>query len=41
MSLDENMYKDPKTFNPLRYLPKSIGGNEEPPFTAAFGFGRR
>ncbi|KDQ28280.1 hypothetical protein PLEOSDRAFT_28452, partial [Pleurotus ostreatus PC15] len=41
ISLDENVYKNPTDFNPNRFLPKSVGGNGEPVFSAAFGFGRR
>ncbi|KAL0571956.1 hypothetical protein V5O48_010008 [Marasmius crinis-equi] len=41
MSLDENVYKNPHEFRPERFLPKSLGGDEEPYFTAAWGYGRR
>ncbi|KAJ8522782.1 hypothetical protein ONZ45_g656 [Pleurotus djamor] len=41
MSLDENVYLNPLEFKPERFMPRSLGGNEEPPFPAAFGFGRR
>ncbi|KAF4597797.1 hypothetical protein EYR40_008264 [Pleurotus pulmonarius] len=41
MSLDPNIYANPTAFNPARFLPKSAGGNAEPPFDAAFGYGRR
>ncbi|KAF7352074.1 O-methylsterigmatocystin oxidoreductase [Mycena venus] len=41
MSLDENVYSNPTSFNPQRYLPKPAG-NGEPNFTnVSFGFGRR
>lgn len=40
MSLDKE-YTDPTVFNPSRFMPKSDGGGGEPPFTPAFGFGRR
>jgi hypothetical protein len=41
MSLDERVYHDPRAFVPERYFPKSKGGNSEPFFHAAFGYGRR
>ncbi|KAF4598755.1 mannose-ethanolamine phosphotransferase gpi13 [Pleurotus pulmonarius] len=41
ISLDETVYRNPTEFNPSRFLPKSAGGNGEPVFSAAFGFGRR
>ncbi|KAF9259577.1 cytochrome P450 [Marasmius fiardii PR-910] len=41
MSLDENIYKNPHEFRPERFAPKSQGGNEEPYFTAGWGYGRR
>ncbi|KAG9224423.1 hypothetical protein CCMSSC00406_0009465 [Pleurotus cornucopiae] len=41
MSLDPNIYANPSVFNPTRFLPKLAGGNGEPPFDAAFGYGRR
>ncbi|KAF8912379.1 cytochrome P450 [Mucidula mucida] len=37
MGLNEHVYKDPKSFNPDRYIPKDEGGLGESPF----GFGRR
>jgi len=40
MSLDENVYSDPYTFSPARFLPKPEGKGE-PYFTPVFGFGRR
>lgn len=40
MTLDENIYKDPFTFDPTRFLPQPIGRNEPHP-GALFGFGRR
>ncbi|KAG6820576.1 hypothetical protein H0H93_014803 [Arthromyces matolae] len=40
MALDENVYTNPQTFNPSRYLP-SPEGNSEPYLNAQFGFGRR
>ncbi|KAF9458164.1 cytochrome P450 [Collybia nuda] len=40
ITLDENVYKDPFTFNPSRYLPKPEG-NGEPFPVGPFGFGRR
>ncbi|KAF9456730.1 cytochrome P450 [Collybia nuda] len=40
MSLNENIYSDPHTFNPSRYLPKPEGKAEPYP-VAHFGFGRR
>ncbi|KAL4256194.1 cytochrome P450 family protein [Pleurotus pulmonarius] len=41
MALDESTYAAPTQFNPDRFLPKSLGGNEEPHLGATFGFGRR
>ncbi|KAL4261415.1 cytochrome P450 family protein [Pleurotus pulmonarius] len=41
MNLDGDVYTRPTEFNPDRFLPKSEGGNEEPPPVATFGFGRR
>ncbi|KAL4257435.1 cytochrome P450 family protein [Pleurotus pulmonarius] len=41
MVLDDKVYVEPTRFNPGRFLPKSQGGNAEPPLGAAFGFGRR
>ncbi|KAJ8522786.1 hypothetical protein ONZ45_g662 [Pleurotus djamor] len=41
ISLDESTYLTPRKFNPDRFLPRSEGGDEEPPLSAAFGFGRR
>ncbi|KAK1231448.1 hypothetical protein PQX77_005428 [Marasmius sp. AFHP31] len=40
MSIDEDVYSDPKKFNPARFLPKPEGKGE-PPFTVGWGFGRR
>ncbi|KDR69992.1 hypothetical protein GALMADRAFT_282402 [Galerina marginata CBS 339.88] len=40
MRFDEGVYAEPRIFNPDRFLPKPHG-NAEPPFDAAFGFGRR
>ncbi|KAF7341518.1 Cytochrome P450 [Mycena venus] len=40
MSLDANIYSNPTTFCPERYLPKPAGF-AEPHFPAKFGFGRR
>jgi cytochrome P450 len=40
MAVDTDVYVNPDDFNPTRFLPKPVG-NEEPPLTAAFGFGRR
>jgi len=39
--MNEAVYHDPYSFNPYRYLPKSMGGQEEPRPSAQFGFGRR
>ncbi|KAJ8480992.1 hypothetical protein ONZ45_g15455 [Pleurotus djamor] len=41
MSLDENVYSNPSEFLPERFMARSLGGKEEPPLPAAFGFGRR
>ncbi|KAJ8520746.1 hypothetical protein ONZ45_g2483 [Pleurotus djamor] len=41
MSVNEALYANPELFNPMRFLPASMGGNNEPPFDDAFGFGRR
>jgi len=41
MSRDESIYKNPKLFNPDRFLPASQGGDEEPFLEGPFGFGRR
>ncbi|THU79819.1 cytochrome P450 [Dendrothele bispora CBS 962.96] len=41
MSLDERIYSDPDSFNPMRFMPKEKGGKEEPYFVAQWGFGRR
>ncbi|KAJ8518804.1 hypothetical protein ONZ45_g4167 [Pleurotus djamor] len=41
VSRNADVYENPEVFNPMRFLPKSQGGNEEPPFNAAFGYGRR
>jgi cytochrome P450 len=38
---DSDIYKDPFTFNPDRYLPLSEGGADEPIPAGHFGFGRR
>ncbi|KAF9458175.1 cytochrome P450 [Collybia nuda] len=40
ITLDENVYKDPFTFNPSRFLPKPEG-NGEPNPVGTFGYGRR
>ncbi|KAF9025348.1 cytochrome P450 [Hymenopellis radicata] len=40
MGLNERVYKDPKSFNPDRYIPKDEGGLGEP-VLSPFGFGRR
>ncbi len=40
MGLNEHVYKDPKSFNPDRYIPKDEGGLGEP-VLSPFGFGRR
>lgn len=40
MGWDEQIYKDAKTFDPDRFIPKSLGGREEP-YLSPFGFGRR
>lgn len=40
MTLDEAVYSDPFTFNPVRFLPKPEG-NGEPYPSGTFGFGRR
>lgn len=40
MTLDESFYKDPFSFDPIRFLPAPLGRGE--PYTSAqFGFGRR
>lgn len=41
MCYDEKIYKDPDTFNPMRFAPVSEGGNDEPLPIGPFGFGRR
>jgi cytochrome P450 len=41
MARDESVYADPTSFHPERFLPKSVGGSEEPYPTFSFGFGRR
>lgn len=41
MCHDENLYKDPDAFNPMRFAPVSEGGNGEPLPLGQFGFGRR
>ncbi|KIY53510.1 cytochrome P450 [Fistulina hepatica ATCC 64428] len=41
MCYDETTYKDPETFNPIRFAPVSEGGNGEPLPMGQFGFGRR
>lgn len=38
---DPDIYKDPFTFNPDRFLPVSEGGAGEPIPVGQFGFGRR
>ncbi|KAL0575892.1 hypothetical protein V5O48_006092, partial [Marasmius crinis-equi] len=40
MSLNENVYSNPKAFDPSRFLPQPQGKGE-PPFPSGFGFGRR
>lgn len=40
IGLDEKVYKDPRSFNPDRYLPKPYGDGE-PYVPSSFGFGRR
>ncbi|KAK1231443.1 hypothetical protein PQX77_005423 [Marasmius sp. AFHP31] len=40
MSLDEDVYSNPKAFDASRFLPKPEGKGE-PRFAAAWGFGRR
>ncbi|KAG5642591.1 hypothetical protein DXG03_002515 [Asterophora parasitica] len=40
MTLDEDVYANPRAFNPSRYLPKPEG-NSEPHPNGPFGFGRR
>jgi hypothetical protein len=39
ISLDPNVYAEPDSFDPERFLPKPIGRGE-PPLRAAFGYGR-
>ncbi|KAF8145850.1 cytochrome P450 [Mycena galopus ATCC 62051] len=41
MSLDENMYSNPTSFNPQRYLPTPVGRSEPNFSNMSFGFGRR
>ncbi|KAJ8520803.1 hypothetical protein ONZ45_g2409 [Pleurotus djamor] len=41
ISLDASTYSTPRKLNPDRFFPRSEGGDEEPPLSAAFGFGRR
>jgi hypothetical protein len=41
MTQDERLYKDPKKFNPHRYIPIEEGGAGEPLPLGQFGFGRR
>ncbi|KAJ7648206.1 cytochrome P450 [Mycena polygramma] len=41
MSLDENVYSDPTSFCPERFLPKPAGRGEPYFNNAVFGFGRR
>lgn len=41
MHRDENIYSDPYSFNPDRYIPKEEGGKGEPFPVGNFGFGRR
>ncbi|KAG6908733.1 hypothetical protein DXG01_003578, partial [Tephrocybe rancida] len=42
MSLDEEIYSDPHTFNPARFLPRPEGNEEpHPDENLVFGFGRR
>ncbi|KAJ7340715.1 cytochrome P450 [Mycena albidolilacea] len=41
MSLDENMYSNPTSFDPERYLPKPAGKGEPKFSNVSFGFGRR
>ncbi|KAF7344716.1 O-methylsterigmatocystin oxidoreductase [Mycena venus] len=41
MSLDENVYSNPTSFNPERYFPKPAGKGEPKFSNVSFGFGRR
>lgn len=41
IGLDERVYRDARLFRPERFLPKSEGGDGEPPFVGVFGYGRR
>jgi cytochrome P450 len=41
MSLDENVYSNPTSFDPERYLPKPAGKGEPKFSNVSFGFGRR
>lgn len=41
MTHDEQVYSDPDTFNPDRFVSKDEGGNGEPLPEGPFGFGRR
>ncbi|KAJ7263401.1 cytochrome P450 [Mycena rebaudengoi] len=40
MSMNENLYHNPRSFIPERYLPQPAGSGE-PQFSSSFGFGRR
>lgn len=40
MTLDEDVYENPRRFDPMRFMPKDVGGREEP-YLPPFGFGRR
>ena len=40
MALDKNIYADPFTFDPTRFLPQPLGRGEPYP-SSNFGFGRR
>ena len=40
MALDKNVYADPFTFDPTRFLPQPLGRGEPFPLSN-FGFGRR
>ncbi|KAJ7239513.1 cytochrome P450 [Mycena rebaudengoi] len=40
MSMNENLYHNPRSFIPERYLPQPAGSGE-PQFLSSFGFGRR
>lgn len=41
MTRDENVYHNPDTFDPERFLPVESGGRGEPHPVGTFGFGRR